>query len=147
MRPRNRPNPIDTNISRSRSTSPRRVTRSLRKSDTTQVTGPIHANETRQVTGPIHANETTRVTGPRKYETTQVTKPRKSDTKQVTWSLDKNETKQVNPMHEETPPAKLNLVLSASGVFVEPKTPPGPPPYLKSKIKRPMIRNVFNKLL
>ena len=123
MRPRNMPNPIDTNISRSRSTSPRRVTRP-RKSDTTQVTGPIHANETTRVTG-----------------------PRKSDTKQVTWSLDKNETKQVNPMHEETPPAKLNLVLSSSGVFVEPKTPPGPPPYLKSKIKRPMIRNVFNKLL
>jgi len=66
-------------------------------------------------------------------ETAQLTAPlRKCETKQVTESLHKSETK---------------MVLSASGVFVEPKTPPGPPPYLKSKIKRPMIRNVFNTLL
>ena len=41
------------------------------------------------------------------------------------------------PASETIPKIK---VLTASGELVEPKTPPGPPPYLKSSIKRPIIR-------
>lgn len=52
--------------------------------------------------------------------------PRKSD-------------KRANPLHGSS----VKMVLTASGELVEPKTPPGPPPYLKPK--RPVIKNRFNK--
>jgi len=39
-------------------------------------------------------------------------------------------------------PRKREKILTPSGI-VEPKTPPGPPPYLKRNIKRPIIKAIL----
>jgi hypothetical protein len=58
----------------------------------------------------------------------------------------KFETKQLTaPIRSETKKAHSKIkVLSISGEMVEPHTPPGVPPYIRSTIRRPIIKNVLN---
>jgi hypothetical protein len=39
-------------------------------------------------------------------------------------------------------PRKREKILTPSGMLVEPRTPPGPPPYIRRVIKRPIIKAI-----
>jgi len=60
-----------------------------------------------------------------------------------------SETKtMVDPMKHALSETKqmIRKILNLNGKLVEPRTPPGPPPYLKSSIRRPMIKQLTKKI-
>ena len=111
MRPRNRPEPIDTNMSRSRSKSPI-IMSSTPKSNVSRSKSPTTRSSTPKSNRSISS---------------KILQPFKSISK--------------NPIIESREKVK---VMTLCGL-VEPKTPPGLPPYIRPTIKRPTIKKLVKQ--
>ena len=113
MRPRNRPEPIDTNMSRSRSKSPI-IRSSTPKSNLSRSKSPTAAF----MSSTPKSNRSI---------SSKILQPFKSISK--------------NPILESREKVK---VMTLCGL-VEPKTPPGLPPYIRPTIKRPTIKKLVKQ--
>jgi hypothetical protein len=80
--------------------------------------------------------------------------PRKSETKKLVEPIRNalHETMKLvepirNALHETTHiNNKTTIKIVLNGKLIEPHSPPGPPPYLKTSIRRPMIKRQNNQI-